>query len=107
MYGAETKRPPRRNKFDGARYHALNLHSWFYRGTIECRLHTGTVRANKIIAWGKLWANLLDTAMRLRERDIISRHATSRELLLSIAPDAETRDYITHRHAQHSGKEVC
>lgn len=48
------------NKYDGARYAALNLHSWFVRGTIECRMFSGSVSAEKIIAWGMLWARILD-----------------------------------------------
>lgn len=46
------------------RYSALNLHSWFYRGTIECRLFGGTVRSAKIIRWGMLWAKILDQVIR-------------------------------------------
>lgn len=106
VYGDEAKRPARRDKYDDSRYHALNIHSWFYRGTIECRLHTGSVRAHKIIAWGKLWATILDTAMRRTERDIADCEGNARNLLLSIAPDGDTRDYITLRHAQHSRKET-
>lgn len=41
--------------YDGTRYHALNLHSVFYRGTLEWRcfestLHAGKVRANITLA---------------------------------------------------------
>lgn len=52
----------KRNKYNEARYGALNLHSWFYRQTIECRLHPGTIDPFEIQAWGVLWAMILDAA---------------------------------------------
>lgn len=41
--------------YDSTRYHALNLHSFFYRGTLEWRcfnstLHAGEVKANIVLA---------------------------------------------------------
>lgn len=44
------------------RYWALNLHSWFMRGTVECRLWHGTVEARDMIMWSRLWASLVDFA---------------------------------------------
>jgi hypothetical protein len=58
------------DKYNSARYAALNLHSWFLRGTIECRMHHGTIRAGKIQNWGILWARILDYAFKAREKDI-------------------------------------
>lgn len=101
VYGLEASRPPRDVKHNDARYHALNLHSWFYRGTIECRLHTGTINPKKIIAWSKLWASILDSAMRWRESEIVGREDSGSELLLALAPDSETIDYINERHFRH------
>ena len=44
VYGNEHKNlsAAKRDKYDDARYSALNLHSWIYRGSVECRLHHGT-----------------------------------------------------------------
>lgn len=42
------------NKFshhDHSRYHGLNLHSIFYRGTIEFRYHSGSLNELKILNW--------------------------------------------------------
>jgi len=60
IYG--TMRPGNRSaaKYDTARYAALNLHSWKFRGTVECRLFAGTVMAHRIVNWGVLWAEILD-----------------------------------------------
>lgn len=46
----------------GNRYFALNLHSWFHRGTVEFRMHHGTTNATKILGWMQLWIDVLDTA---------------------------------------------
>ncbi len=52
----------KRSKYDCARYAAMNLHSWLFRGTIECRLHQGTTNASKVINWALLWASIIDAA---------------------------------------------
>ena len=42
----------RRNKhYDDSRYHCLNLHSVFQKGTVEFRLFNGTLHAGKIKAY--------------------------------------------------------
>jgi hypothetical protein len=47
-----------------ARYYALNLHSWFMRGTIECRMHHGTVKAGTMISWAQLWLSIMDWVLK-------------------------------------------
>lgn len=39
---------------NGKRYYGCNIHSLFYRGTIEFRYHSGTVEPQKIINWQKM-----------------------------------------------------
>lgn len=106
LYGSEldrddTKAVRARNKYDCARYHALNLHSWVYRGTIECRLHAGTVLTEKIKSWGAMWASILDYVYRTPERkiDALPMHADSDaalSVLLSIVPP-QFHSYINAR----------
>ncbi len=60
----------RKTKYNNARYNALNLHSWFYRGTIEFRLMPGTIDANMITMWGILWANILDWVLKASNEDV-------------------------------------
>jgi hypothetical protein len=60
----------RKSKYNAARYNALNLHSWFYRGTIEFRLIEGTVDPDYIINWGMLWANLLDWTLQATDKEV-------------------------------------
>ena len=40
--------------YDDSRYHCLNLHSVFQKGTVEFRLFNGTVHAGKIKAYIQL-----------------------------------------------------
>ena len=49
----------KRCKKPHSRYKAVNLSSWFYQGTIEFRMFSGTTCAQKIINWCSFWANLL------------------------------------------------
>ena len=73
VYGGETDiKNRKRDKYDSARYAALNLHSWYYRGTVECRMFNGTVNADKIIQWGILWALIVDAANTLTDKEIES-----------------------------------
>lgn len=45
------KYPSSGNLGQQSRYLGLNLHSYLYRGTIEFRYHSGTVKEEKIINW--------------------------------------------------------
>lgn len=111
VYGLDTHGPEQKTmkdqlqghtgqKYDQARYGALNLHSWFFRGTIECRMHHGTVNPEKITHWGILWAGILDAAMRLTEKQIAALPGTSLDILKTIAPTAAVRTWIDARYAR-------
>lgn len=90
----------KRDKYScNLRYTALNLHSWFHRGTVECRLHHGTTDASKIINWGILWAGILDFANRNSEASIAALQGTSFEILLQVAPTDGIREYLKKRKA--------
>lgn len=56
-------------KYADARYLALNLHSFFYRGTIEFRHHNGTIDYTKMTNWGMICATIIGkgTQMKLDE----------------------------------------
>jgi hypothetical protein len=60
VYHARTTQDNRYSKYNNARYNALNLHSWFFRGTIENRMFDGTIDPNLITSWGIMWAMILD-----------------------------------------------
>lgn len=47
------------SKWNDCRYFGFNLHSLFYRNTIEFRYHAGTIEAKKIISWARLLRSIL------------------------------------------------
>ncbi len=54
----------------GRRYFGLNVKAAFEHGTIEFRLHGGTVESQKIIAWGAICASILDYAKTAKIEDL-------------------------------------
>jgi hypothetical protein len=88
-------------RYNGARYNALNLHSFFYRGTIEFRHHQGTVNTAKATNWGLTCAAILDAAQRLsmREIDALVNDTTPHDALLAILPTAALRNHANERRA--------
>lgn len=96
IYQPDTLRPPRKTHRDPSRYHGVNVHSWFYRKTLENRLHTGTTVARKIQAWATTWAAIIDTAYAMTKKDIADLNDPI-ETLLNIAPSDEAHDYLRSR----------
>jgi hypothetical protein len=86
----------RGDKYNTARYHALNLHSWLYRGTIECRLAAGTIKSEKVIQWALLWAGILDYAYKSTEKAITSLQGGSWDILMLVAPES-VRPWLSER----------
>jgi hypothetical protein len=54
----------------GRRYFGLNLKAAFEHGTIEFRMHSGTVESQKIIPWGAICAAVLDYAKTAKVEDL-------------------------------------
>lgn len=76
----------RTDKYNGVRYYALNLHSFFYRGTIEFRHHHGTTNPDKMAHWGLICANIIEYANKKSVKDIKNLPELPHEALLSILP---------------------
>jgi hypothetical protein len=53
-----------RDHLDSGRYYKLNLHPYVTRGTIEFRLHGGTVNATKICNWVSLILEFVEESRR-------------------------------------------
>lgn len=91
----------KRDKYSPSRYNALNIHSWFYRGTIECRMFEGTVDPYEIKCWGMLWAFILDFAYSSSEKDINNLDKTKpiENLILSFEKrgNAEVAEFVAKR----------
>lgn len=80
----------------GDRYVALNLHSWWMRGTIEFRMHHGTTKAEKMIPWGMLLCSMCDIAINRGDKEIDS-WPTGLEGLLKVAPTKEVKEWVQQR----------
>lgn len=87
----------KRDKGAPNRYHGLNLHSWMFRGTIECRIMHGSTNAERLTNWGYMWASILDAAMRMRESEILALTKPGIELLYDIASTAQLKQWIDNR----------
>ena len=85
------------SKYDSARYYALNIHSFFYRGTIEFRHHQGTTLASKATGWGMVCAAIVDAASRLTIAQIDSLPSNPFERLLAILPNDALREWAKTR----------
>jgi hypothetical protein len=87
------------DKYHSARYQGLNVHSWFHRGTVECRVHSGTVCRDKVVNWGVLWAALVDYAATRTEADVraLGELRAPFDRLMLIAPTDTVRDHLVAR----------
>lgn len=50
-YGRRNARVNTKSKFDNSRYFGVNIHSWFFRRSIEFRYHSGTLNPMKITSF--------------------------------------------------------
>jgi hypothetical protein len=66
------------HRYDSSRYHAVNLHSLFYRGTIEFRLFEGTLHAGEVKAY-------VQFVLALARKALSARAASSRKRAFSEA----------------------
>lgn len=123
-YSKETVEKVRRSKGAGARYRGINLHSWFFRGTLEVRIPVGTIYAQNITNWGVLLANILDVAMYRTDEEVLAltkvaeksvfthneygveynevsmtTRQHSMELLKVLSPTSEIADWLSERQA--------
>ncbi len=106
-YGEANSTTRRKRKYDTARYNALNLHSWFYRGTIEYRLFNGTIDASDIINWGMIWANILDFSLESSEDDItrlMNKNKSYESLLKINSHSRRLREFIKNRYEAYAAK---
>ena len=85
-------------KYDSARYMALNLHSFFYRGTIEFRHHQGTTNTSKATQWGMVCAAIVDAASRLTITEINALPSEPFERLMAIIPEELQAPCRNRRH---------
>lgn len=77
------------------RYCWINLHSFFYRGTLEIRLHEGTIDGEEINKWFRLHLEILNYVKKISS-DTLIKIGDSKESFLKIFTQP-TQRYIQER----------
>lgn len=57
----------------GERYYGLNVHSLFFRGTIELRYHSGTLNPDKILKWVAINLRIFEWVMKSYDEETIKK----------------------------------
>lgn len=91
----------REDKYNNTRYVGLNLHSYWYRGTVEFRHHHGTNDPEKIRNWGIFVGNIVDFAVKKPEAVLKKMlELKPREAALAIQTDDAVKAWIQTRWAR-------
>lgn len=89
----------KQDRYNGARYHAMNLHSFFFRKTIEFRLHEAKTDAPTLRNWPLVCAHIVDFALKQTERQLkalVCSSLSSGEVLAMILPN-DLNVWVTER----------
>jgi hypothetical protein len=84
--GAKLKQQ-KQHKYEPVRYKALNLHSFFMRGTVEFRHKEGTVDYTEMTSWALICGHVVDAASRLGDAQLAALPTDSRAALLAVIPE--------------------
>lgn len=77
------------------RYCWINLHSIFYRGTLEVRAHSGTINSKKINNWIMIHLTILNTLKKMSLQELLDMPVTRPAFLKLFKP--KLRTYIQRR----------
>jgi hypothetical protein len=94
----------RAEKYHSNRYYAMNLHTWFYRGTVEFRHAASTLNATKAVNWGLVCMWLVEKASTMTYGQITSLPLTDNKVvalntLTAILP-VELGQWVTTRYEE-------
>lgn len=98
------------DRFD-KRYSGFNLHSHFFRRTLELRYHQGTVAYRKMLHWLILNMALCQTALKASESELAGSSWSSPKQIVEFfrekicAGYPETQDYLLERFEKFNLKE--
>jgi len=84
-----------KDKWNGKRYSWLNLHSVFYRNTLEIRIHNGTIDKEKIKNWFRIHLIILNFLRGLNVETTFNL-PKNKDFFLSLF-DGDLKDYIKDR----------
>lgn len=71
-------------KYQGPRYHAMNVHSWIHRGTVEFRLHEGTTDGVEMRNWALMCGWIVEAASRMTFQQAMKVHSGGLAALLAL-----------------------
>jgi hypothetical protein len=77
------------DRYNRARYYALNIHSFFYRKTIEFRLHEAKTSVSVLRNWPRVCGQIVEFALKHSERELkalVCSDKTSSAILALILP---------------------
>lgn len=87
-----------RHKYDETRYRALNLHSFWHRGTIEFRHAHGTARGEQIMHWGIVCGSIVEFAAKHSDAEVLKLTGLSgHDALLACIVEPDTREWLLNR----------
>jgi len=58
---------PSTEKYNDARYCGLNLHSRYFHGSLEFRLHSGTLSKTKIVNWIRILNAIIEKGIEIEK----------------------------------------
>ena len=91
-HGADARSMSRRKYLD-IRYHAVNLHSYFLRQTIELRLPSGTVEAKEIVCWAILFGAIVSRSRDCTDHELLS---LTKDYVSAAGPAGENFSTVKH-----------
>ena len=99
VYGDPDASDKAATKWGDQRYNCLNIGSWFFRGTVEIRTHSGTTSSEKILHWQAYWASVLDWVKTHTDEDVtaLCDDADPMSVFLGLAPTPACREHLIER----------
>jgi hypothetical protein len=95
----------KKNKNGASRYNALNLVSWFFRGSVECRLYPGTTSFSDATNWSMMWACILDYVAKSSDSEInrLDPDLKRTALFKSLAGRDKLQEFVDNSIKNHGG----
>ena len=93
---------PSTDKYNDARYSGLNLHSRYYHGSLEFRLHSGTLNKTKILNWISICNTIVEKGIELSK---LTREDTYK--WFSVSAEYKIKEVFGERLSSYMNKRVA
>lgn len=90
----------RTEKYHSARYYAMNIHTFFYRGTIEFRHAASTSNTDKATNWGLVCMWIVEQATKMSVAQINALPENATQALCQIVPNDIARFIVARQLEQ-------